>query len=307
MTAEKSNHEQTDEGGGGNQSPKTQAMYARIIETIFFDHYRKGLREFEFDREEIEATANELYRKKEIALKKPKNLGDVIYSFRHRRPLPPAVLATQSEDRSWIILGAGDAKYRFRLNKLAHIKPRRGLTVTKIPDATPEIILEHALNDEQALLAKMRYNRMIDIFLGLTAYSLQNHLRTKIPNYGQIEIDELYVGLDRNGAQYIIPVQAKGPRDTLGAIQTIQDVTFCKTPRPSKSKIFKKDYVDLQCRAVSAQSFKDGSSEIIAMFELAFDGSEVSIEGERHYSLVPADEITKSDLSAYARGRKGRT
>jgi hypothetical protein len=31
-----------------------------------------------------------------------------------------------------------------------------------------------------------RYNRLIDIFLGISAYSLQNHLRTGIPTYGQI-------------------------------------------------------------------------------------------------------------------------
>jgi hypothetical protein len=275
-------------------------MYQKIIESIFFAHYKPGIEEFIFEREEIETSAADLHAKKEIALKRPKNPGDVVYSFRHRRKLPSTVLATQPENRGWMILGAGDARYRFRLNKLTHLKPTQGLLVRKLPDATPEIILKHALNDEQALLAKMRYNRMIDVFLGITAYSMQNHLRTKIPNYGQIEIDELYVGLDRNGAQYIIPVQAKaGPKETLGAIQTIQDVTFCQTPRPANSKKIKKDYVDLICRAVSAQSFRDGKTEIIAMFELAFDGNEVTIKEERHYTLVRATEITAAELKAY--------
>jgi hypothetical protein len=123
----------------------------------------------------------------------------------------------------------GGCGYRFRLNKLTHIRPTNGLLVRKIPDATPEIIARYALTDEQALLAKVRYNRIIDIFLGITASSLLNHLRTNIPNYGQIEIGELCVGLDSRGAQYIVPVQAKGGSDVLGAIQTIQDITFCQT------------------------------------------------------------------------------
>src|SRR6202020_777727 len=157
------------------------------------------------------------------------------------------------------------------------IRPTNGLLVRKVPDATPEIIAQYALTDEQALLAKVRFNRLIDIFLGITAYSLQSHLRTKIPNYGQIEIDELYVGLDSRGAQYIVPVQAKGGSDVLGAIQTIQDLTFCKTePR----------YGNCVARAVSAQ-FLEGDT--IALFETTFDGNEVSIVRERHYELAAAE------------------
>src|SRR5271157_4057421 len=37
---------------------------------------------------------------------------------------------------------------------------------------------QYKFTDEQALLAKVRYTRLIDTFLGITAYSLQNHLRT---------------------------------------------------------------------------------------------------------------------------------
>lgn len=82
-----------------------------------------------------------------------------------------------------------------------------------IPDATPEIIRAYAMDDEQALLAILRYNRLIDTFLGLTTYSLQNHLRTTVKKIGQIEIDELYVGMDKRGCHYVIPVQAKGGKD----------------------------------------------------------------------------------------------
>ena len=110
---------------------------------------------------------------------------------------------------------------------------------------------------------------------------------TKIPNYGQIEIDELYVGLDSAGAQYIVPVQAKGGNDTLGVIQTIQDTIFCPT---------KERYRHCVARPVSAQFMAD---DTIAMFELTFDGDDVSIVREKHYRLTEARDIGEKDLAAY--------
>jgi hypothetical protein len=257
------------------------SRYTQIIEAVFHRYWKKGKTEFSFERDELTQVCHEL------AIKVPANLGDVIYTFRYRKDLPKSILGTQPADRGWLILGDGDARYRFRLNKLTHIRPTNGLLVRKIPDATPEIIMRYALTDEQALLAKVRYNRLIDIFLGITASSLQNHLRTKIPNYGQIEIDELYVGLDNRGAQYIVPVQAKGGTDVLGAIQTIQDLIFCQTEQK---------YSDCIARAVSAQFLSD---DTIALFETAFDGDEVSIVRESHYRLTESKDIHARDLKAY--------
>ena len=267
--------------GKGPDDAGTESRYVRIIESIFRRYWKRGRTEFVFERDDLERACEEL------KIQRPKNLGDVIYTFRYRRSLPPSILATQPADRGWLILGDGDARYRFRLNRLTHIRPTNGLLVRKIPDATPEIISRYSLTDEQALLAKVRYNRLIDVFLGITAYSLQSHLRTKIPNYGQIEIDELYVGLDSRGAQYIVPVQAKGGADILGAIQTIQDITFCQREMR---------YRDCIPRAVSAQFLAD---DTIALFETTFDGDEVSIVCERHYKLAESDAINSADLKTY--------
>jgi hypothetical protein len=129
----------------------------------------------------------------------------------------------------------------------------------------------------------------VDVFLGIAAYSLQNHLRTKIVNYGQIEIDELYVGIDARGAQYIVPVQAKGKKDVLGVIQTIQDTVFCQSQERYRSCVI---------RPVSAQFLAD---DTIAMFELMFDGDDVSIVRECHYRLAESKEIKTRDLAAYQR------
>jgi len=48
---------------------------------------------------------------------------------------------------------------------------------------------------------KLRYNRLIDVFIGVTCYSLQNHLRTTEPRIGQFETDEIYVNTDLGRSQ----------------------------------------------------------------------------------------------------------
>jgi hypothetical protein len=147
------------------------------------------------------------------------------------------------------------------------------------------MIRAYALDDEQALLAIVRYNRLIDTFLGLTTFSLQNHLRTTVKGIGQIEIDELYFGLDRDGCHYAIPVQAKGGTDKISVVQTEQDIAWCAERFPG-----------MRCRAISAQFLDDNR---VAMFELALEGDEVKVAEERHYRLVPASEIDRAAAVAY--------
>lgn len=253
--------------------------YKILIESIFFDHWSAGVKEFEFARNELKTKADEL----KIAL--PDNIGDIIYSFRFRTPLPQTVIATQPKGLEWIIEGKGKSQYKFRLVPTTRIKPREDLISISIPDATPEIIRAYALDDEQALLAIVRYNRLIDTFLGLTTYSLQNHLRTTVKNIGQIEIDELYIGLDKYGCHYAIPVQAKGGKDQIGIVQTTQDIRFVEQKFPG-----------LRCRAIAAQFMKDG---VVALFEITLQGEQVKVVEERHYQLVPADRLDAEAIRGY--------
>ncbi len=258
-----------------------ESLYDAIIAVVFQAHYEVGITAFEFERGELVAAAAKLGREA------PKNLGDLIYSFRYRNPLPESICATATGDQEWTIEPAGMAKYRFVLAGASRILPREDLFVVKIPDATPEIVEAYTQGDEQALLAKVRYNRLIDIFLGITAYSLQNHLRTTVRDVGQIEIDELYVGVNRNGQQFVVPVQAKGGKDHLSAVQTAQDLRCCQQKFP-----------DLKCRPVSAQFLAGG---VIAMFELAMQDGKIRVLDEKHYKLVPAAKISEADLQTYAR------
>jgi len=253
--------------------------YKVLIEGIFFAHWSDGVKEFEFAREEIRSKANEL------KIRLPDNLGDLTYSFRYRTALPNTIVNTQPLGLEWIIEGAGRSQYRFRLVPATRIAPRQDLVRIAIPDATPELIRAYALDDEQALLAIIRYNWLIDTFLGLTTYSLQNHLRTTVKGIGQIEIDELYIGLDKYGCHYVIPVQAKAGKDQIGVVQTTQDIRFVEEKFPG-----------LRCRAIAAQ-FLDGG--VIALFEIQLQDQNIAVADERHYKLVPAESLNGEQIRNY--------
>jgi len=233
-------------------------------------------------REEIEHAAAEL------GITLPKNIGDLIYTFRYRAELPEAIINLAPEGKDWVILPAGRGRYKFALSAEPRIVPNALLVETKIPDATPGMIARYALNDEQALLAKLRYNRLIDIFTRVTCYSLQNHLRTSVPELGQVETDEIYVGVERSGAHYVLPVQAKGGRDKLSSVQIRQDIALCRAKFPH-----------LICRPIGAQFLKN---EVITLFEFQEDGESIRIRSEKHYRLVPPDSLDEQDLAAYRMG-----
>lgn len=105
---------------------------------------------------------------------------------------------------------------------------------------------------------------------------------------GQVETDELYIGLDRRGAHYVFPVQAKGGKDRLSVVQIEQDFALCAAKFP-----------ELICRPIAAQ-FMDDS--LIALFEFEQDQDRVRIVMEKHYRLVPFDSVSSADLETY-RGR----
>lgn len=254
---------------------KKNSIYCALIENIFFNHWESGVQQFEFTRSEIEEAA------KKLDIDTPKNLGDVTYSFRYRASLPEKIIETQPIGKEWIIEGAGQSRYRFKLCKNTRIIPNDQLQPVIIPGTIPEIVRAFAQNDEQALLAIIRYNRLIDIFLGLTTFSLQNHLRTTVKGIGQIEIDEVYLGLDRYGRQHVIPIQAKIGSDQIGVVQPAQDIAFARQRFPN-----------MHCRSVSAQFMKN---DIIALLELGLNDDQVIVIDEQHYKLAPAEYFQREN------------
>lgn len=257
----------------------TQNRYSRLIEHIFFQKYNKGDEKITFLRKDIKLAAKKL----KIVL--PLNLGDIIYSFKYRASLPSSVINKAPQDKEWVIKNVGRSKYSFVAVSEARVLPDKILIAIKIPDSTPGIVTKYALDDEQALLTKLRYNRLLDIFTGVACYSLQNHLRTTVPGIGQVETDEICVGVDKFGRQFVFPIQAKGGSDEIGLVQIEQDIQLCKHKYP-----------ELICRAIAAQ-FLDAKK--IAIFEFTMHNDEVKKVCERHYELVPPSEITLEELKKY--------
>lgn len=257
------------------------SRYEQIIERIFMAHHEPGTEEFLFSRDEIIAQATEL------GIELPKNLGDVIYTFRYRAELPASILALAPKGKTWSIHPAGRGVYRFVAETPFDCSPNPNLAEVKVPDATPGVIAMYALSDEQALLAKLRYNRLVDIFTGVTCYSLQSHLRTTVPRRGQIETDELYIGLDRRGAHYVFPIEAKGANEKIGHVQVMQDILLCRVKFPR-----------LICRAIGAQFMAD---DLIALFEFEESEEHVRIVTEKHYRLVDPENLSPEELEAYRR------
>lgn len=228
-----------------------------------------------------------------LGIEIPDNAYDVMYSFRHRARMPESISARAPEGHEWVLRVLGRGRYRFvAISGEAIIVPDPMRVEIKVPDATPGIIARYAFTDEQALLAKLRYNRLIDIFTGITCYSLQSHLKTTVGGR-QLEADELYVGLDRQGNQYVLPVEAKGGREQLHIVQIEQDIEMCELKFP-----------DLICRPLGAQFM---AGDLIALFELQQIENGIAKRAEEHYRLVPPEQISPEDLEAYRSKRERPT
>lgn len=258
---------------------KKPPIYGQIIEHIFKSKFKPGDTEIPFLRTEIPKAA------KSLGIKLPKNLGDVVYAIRYRTDMPKLVAKTAPKGKVWVIFPNGKGKYKFVPRKWDFQIPRKNLSVIKVPNATPAIIDMYALDDEQALLARIRYSRLIDIFTSLNCYALQSHLRTSVKGMGQVETDEVYVGLDRAGAHWVIPMQAKGRKDKIGIVQIEQDFGIVEEKFP-----------ELLPLPMAAQTIED---DVIAMFAYEKKGGNVTLLAEKHFDLVPPEDLSSEELAHY--------
>lgn len=102
---------------------------------------------------------------------------------------------------------------------------------------------------------------------------------------GQVETDEIYVGVDRRGAQYVFPVQAKGGNDKLNIVQIEQDFAIGAEKFP-----------DLICRCIAAQFMED---DVIALFVFEISDDGIALADEKHYRLVEPEQVLPMDLHTY--------
>ena len=252
----------------GEVEPTQEAKrYARVFIEIFQRKYTP-------EATELSYTLNELRQVQKDLNIKIDNLPDLAYAYRTgRQAVPEEILKTGN----WVIDGAGAGKYKFvKLIRDPHITIPDDLYIIEIPDATPDIVLKHASENEQALLSKVRYNRLLDIFLSITAYHLQGHFRSTVKGVGQFEIDELYVGIDTEGKGYVIPIEAKsvGSKERLGVIQIRQMILFAQ-----------QKYTNLILKPVGIKPFGDGSIAFVEFDDKA-DLEAISAKRYARYKLI---------------------
>ena len=143
-------------------SAKQQAGWKSALEELFHRHYKEGARKVEFDAEELNAAAHK---------HKVRNQYDIVYNSRiWAKSVPLSVRGKCPKGYKWIIATERKGKYAFVTiseSELVGFAPNPQMAEIKVLDATPEIIAKYAKNDEQAALALVRYNRLIDIFTGI--------------------------------------------------------------------------------------------------------------------------------------------
>jgi hypothetical protein len=103
-------------------------------------------------------------------------------------------------------------------------------------------------------VTRVLYNRLIDIFTGLTCFHIQNHYRGFVEGMGEVELDPLYVGIDKTGKLYILPIEAKSQAENemIGRVQISQ-----------MAKLVRQDFADLDRRILAIKYLKDGTIVII--------------------------------------------
>ena len=238
--------------------------YDQLLIAVFKGKWRPGLNELAFSKDDLIDTAARLNLR-------IKNLADVLYTYRSRRPFPAQIV----EKGNWIIAAKGSGKYAFvKVTQAAIVEVPSTLKIFPIPYAVPEIVAANLANDEQGLLTVARYNRLLDVFTGLACFHLQSHIRTHVKGHGQIEVDELYVGVDKDGRGYVLPVEGKVIGESLGIDKAVGLTLFASAKYPH-----------LTCRAIALLREAEDIVTCIE-FEPADDISKVSVLDLRRYQLV---------------------
>jgi hypothetical protein len=246
------------------------SKYDQVIEDLFLKKSTKPYKTTNQFRE-IPFLKTELVKSMESVELPMKNVPDIIYTYRSRRELPKSIKG------HWIIEPRGKGKYAFvEINKPPFIDVQAHLAEIEIMNALLEIVEEYTAYDEQGLLSSIRYNRLVDIFTKVTCFHLQSHIRTTIKGKGQIEIDDLYVGIDQDGRKYVLPLEAKSPeeRDKLGWVQITNLVTYAKQNFPG-----------LICRPICAKPI-DRNCIILIEFKDTSVINDNGVKENRLYKLI---------------------
>jgi len=242
-------------------------QYDEVVLRLFQRYHQPGLKRLVFEKDEIEEVCQELNIK-------VRNIPDIPYTYRVRRELPKEI----TETGYWAIESAGKSAYAFIL---LENPPRFDIRFQdyepiNIYNAIPEIVDGYLRRDEQSLLTKLLYNRLIDIFCGLTCFHIQNHYRSFVNNIGEVELDAVYVGVNKSGDLFVIPIEAKSQSDNdmIGRIQISQ-----------MAQLVKQDFPDSIYRILAVKELADKTIGIVE-FNDKNDPDEIKILSVSRYKLI---------------------
>jgi len=229
----------------GNRTMNQSPDYDKVIREVFLRHYRKGATYLKFGKDELAEACG----KHGITVR---DILDIIYTYRARRVLPARILATGH----WAIEPAGRGAYAFRLlRNPPHFEIQfREYAPVDIYNAIPEVVEGLLQQDEQSLLTRVLYNRLVDIFTGLTCFHIQNHYRSFVAGMGEVELDALYVGVDKTGALFVLPIEAKNQAES----EMISRIQVSRM-----AKLVRQDFVDLRRRILAVKAVADGTIGVV--------------------------------------------
>jgi hypothetical protein len=272
-----------------------QIRYNIVIEALFAKlrtlHGPVG--EMDYSGKELRDLIAELLKSKQLDADVG-NVPDIKYTFDARRDFPAAIAG----DGYWAIVGRGKGKYRFvrmphrNLISLATDLPVAIEENRKKTDETPRIVRMVLGNDEQATMARVRWNHLVRDFTGLqTVYQLQGHERTTV-SAGQIEIDEAYIGEDASGNTYLMPLSAKGGNDMLSYTQALNlNLYVSDNSNQHHREWRRRRYHGLLWRALGAVA-EGPRSVVLIEFSNETDVRKIQVLKARRYTFDPVGPET---------------
>jgi len=248
-------------------------VYVPILVDIFQRKYQDGDEIVEFTLDEVRETAERL----DIKIRNP---SDLIYRMKSRTKLPSEML-----DKGFkIIKIVKKGVYQFQLGESTIVDLTRE-NVFQIQDTTPVAVrrfLEEKLSeiDEQGLLTIIHYCDLLSHFTGLKIYRLKSHVRKSIVNIGQVEVDEvdIGIGLDSLETPIIFPIEAKSASDPLNWTQIANQVNFSKQL-----------FLNYVIRPIGIKVDYDSLLHIIE-FTPEMEANKIKIKNSATYNLILSEE-----------------
>lgn len=150
-----------------------------------------------------------------------------------------------------------------------------------IIDVTPRAVLEHTIGAVDLLLARVRYNKLIDRLLKCVAHSLHTDLTYCSRTFGEITVGEVYHAVNKRGAEFVVAVQANTTSPSFGPDQAELDLEVCEELFP-----------DLAPRFVHVELEHFSWGDVVVMYSLRNNKRGIQFDDEGHYRLVSSETVT---------------